>query len=405
MSQPPAPQPAAAPPAAPAQPKPAPPRRTAPKNARPARMRLRHFGMMTGFLLMVAAPLAATIWYLYEVAADQYASYVGFAVRSEELSSAQSLFSGLSALSGSSSSDTDILYEFIHSQTMVERVAADLDLAAMYSRPENDPVFAYAASPLIEDLLDYWRGMVNVSYATGTGLIEIRVNAFSAEDAKAIADGIVRESLRLINDLSAVAREDATEYARNDLELAIERLKTARGALTQFRSQTQIIDPMADIQGQQGILNSLEGQLAATYIDLNLLLQAGNDNDPRVEQARRRVQIITDLIDQEREKFGVGRITDGTGGQDYSTLVGEFERLSIDVRYAEDSYLAAQSGLDTAVAEAARQSRYLAIFTEPSTPDSARFPQRLQLSMAVGVALLLIWSITMLVYYSLRDRR
>ena len=376
-----------------------------PQPAGRARMRTRHFGLAISFVLMVALPLVGTVWYLYRVAADQYASYVGFAVRSEELSSAQSLFSGLSALSGSSSSDTDILYEFIHGQTMVERVSETLDLPALYSKPENDPVFAYDPSGSIEDLLDYWQRMVNVTYATGTGLVEIRAMAFTPEDAKAIADGIVRESSELINALSAVAREDATVYARDDLELAVGRLKAAREAMTQFRSETQIIDPMADIQGQQGILNSLEEQLATAFIDLNLLLQATNEGDPRIEQGRRRIAVITDLIEQERGKFGVGRIGDGGQDKDYSNLIGEFERLAVDLRYAEDAYLAAQNGVDTAVAEAARQSRYLAIYTQPSEPATARFPQRFQLSVTIGVGLLLIWSIAMLVYYSLRDRR
>ncbi len=415
MSQPPAPTPANS--AASAQPKPAqpapaaakpPPKkgRNTPPGAGPARLKKRHYtGFMT-FLLMVAAPLIATIWYLQTVAADQYASYIGFAVRSEELDSAQSLLGGLSALSGTSSSDTEILYEFIQSQTMVQRVSERLDLPAIYARPEYDPIFAYEPTGLIEDLHDYWGRMVDVSFASGTGLLELRVLAFDAEDAHAVATAIVEESSRMINDLSAIAREDATEYARDDLDVAIGRLKTAREALTRFRSETQIVDPMADIQGQQGLLNSLEEQLATAFIDLNLLLQGGAaSTDPRVQPIERRIAVITDLIEQERQKFGVGGSSRIDDDRDYSTLVGEFERLTVDVRYAEDTYIKALNSVDVAIAEAARQSRYLAIYAEPSMPQSPRYPQRAILILLTGAALLLVWSIAMLVYYSLRDRR
>ena len=370
-----------------------------------ARVRRRHYGILASFVILVLAPFALCVFYLFVVADDQYASRVGFAVRSEEISSAQDLLGGISSsLSGASSSDTDILYEFIQSQNLVERVNADLDLVAMYTVPSFDPVFAYHPTGQIEDLAEYWKRMVQVSYDSNTGLIALRVNAFRAEDAHAIAERIVAESTRLINDLSAIARQDATRYARAELELSLERLKGARETLTEFRSRTQLVDPSADIQGQMGLLNSLEAQLAEANIELNLLLETSREGDPRVSQARRRIAVITNLIEEERTKFGFGGTT-RADGKDYSTLVGEFERLMVDLEYAEKSYLAAQAALDTALAEAQRQSRYLATYANPTIPQSPRYPKRFLLSVIVGAVLLLSWALLVLVYYSLRDRR
>ncbi|WP_090271355.1 sugar transporter [Thalassovita taeanensis] len=349
-------------------------------------------------------PLAATIFYLYTVAEDQYASTFGFAVRSEEISGAQSLLGGLASLSGNSSSDTDILYEFIQSRSLIEKVDEQLDLDTIFSRPEYDPIFAFDPDGTIEDLVDYWQRMVRISYASN-GLIEVRVNAFDPQEAKTIAETIVSESTTMINDLSAIARSDATRYALEDLEQAVSRLKSTREALTKFRSETRIVDPKADIQGQMGLLNSLEAQLAETIIEMNLLMDTARDNDPRVDQARRRIAVIQSLIEQERQKFGMGGTSRVDDGKDYSTLVGEFERLMVDVEYAQKSYLAAQSVLDTAQAEAQRQSRYLATYATPSLPQSAQYPKRITLSMLTGLIMLLAWSIGVLVYYSLRDRR
>ena len=353
---------------------------------------------------MVILPLAATIFYLYTVAEDQYASTFGFAVRSEEISGAQSLLGGLASLSGNSSSDTDILYEFIQSRSLIEKVDEQLDLYTIFSRPEYGPIFAFDPDGTIEDLVDYWQRMVRISYASN-GLIEVRVNAFDPQEAKTIAETIVSESTTMINDLSAIARSDATRYALEDLEQAVSRLKSTREALTKFRSETRIVDPKADIQGQMGLLNSLEAQLAETIIEMNLLMDTARDNDPRVDQARRRIAVIQSLIEQERQKFGMGGTSRVDDGKDYSTLVGEFERLMVDVEYAQKSYLAAQSVLDTAQAEAQRQSRYLATYATPSLPQSAQYPKRITLSMLTGLIMLLAWSIGVLVYYSLRDRR
>ncbi len=56
-----------------------------------------------------------------------------------------------------------------------------------------------------------------------------------------------------------------------DLDLALERLKAAREALTAFRLANQIVDPNADIQGQMGLLNTLQAQQAEALIEFDLL--------------------------------------------------------------------------------------------------------------------------------------
>ncbi len=372
----------------------------------PAKTRRRHYGILLSLLLLVFAPLGSAIYYLYAISHDQYISLVGFTVRSEDVSSAQSLLGSLSSFSGgASSSDTDILYEFIQSQTMVQRVNERVDLTALYSAPEFDPVFAYDPDGKFEDLLEYWQRMVKISHASGSGLIELRVHAFRPEDALAISEIIVDESSIMINELSDVARADTTRYAEEDLNNALERLIAARQNLTVFRSKNRIIDPLADLQGQQGLLNSLEGQLADSYISVNLLNETARQDDPRIEQAKRRIAVIEALIEQERQKFSSNSAAGGDNSHDYTTLVGEYENLSVEVEYAQQAYLATQTLLDAARAEAQRQSRYLATYTKPRLAQSSRYPERLLLSIVIGIFLMMGWAILVLVYYSLRDRR
>ena len=376
---------------------------SAPRPASPAAPKTRHRWIMLSFLGLVVLPLAAAVYYLFFIAEDQYVSRVGFSVRSEEISTPADLLGGLSSFSGSSSTDTDILYEFIQGQELVRRVNARIDLTEVYTRPAFDPVFVFHPTGDIEDLVDYWQRVVRVHYDQGTSLIEVHVRAFTPDEAQKIAELVVEESTDLINQLSATAREDATRYARADLEAALERLKTARQAMTQFRSETRIIDPTADLQGQMGLLNSLETQLAEAQIDLNLLRETARESDPRIRQAERRIAVIEGLIEEERDQFSDAKRNED--GDDFTTLVGEFERLTVDVEYAEASYLSAQAALDAAIAEAGRKSRYLATYNPPSLPQSSRYPDRLTMTGIGAFFLILLWSTGVLIYYSLRDRR
>ncbi len=371
------------------------------KLAAPARRRRRHTLLALTFLLWVLAPLGGVVWYLYTVAKDQYASYVGFAVRTEEVSSGIEILGGITELSGNSGSDTDILYQFIQSRQMIEAVDARLNLKQIYSI-EYDPVFALPEDATIEDMQQYWQRVVKVFYDTRSGLLELRVVAFSAPEAQQVAQAIVDESTNIINDLTAIARADTTRYAQDELTRSIERLKEARQAINTFRARTQIVDPLADTQGHLGLLNNLQTQLATALIDLDMIRLTARENDPRIKQEERRVDVIRNRISEERNRFGSEQ---DTADDTYSRLVGEYEALAVDLEFANKSYLSSLAAYDTALAEAQRKSRYLAAYVQPTLAQSAEYPQRLLLSLLLGGALLLSWLIFCLIYYSVRDRR
>ena len=372
-------------------------------------MRRRHWGLLVSFLLGVVLPVVASALYLLFVSADQYASTVGFAVRREEGSEAAAgLIGGLAQFAGTGgNSESDILYEFIQSQEMVEAIDARLDLRKLFSvHWPDDPVFAFNPSGTVEDLVSYWQRMVRVSYDQSTRLIELRVLAFAPEDARRLAAEILSESQKKINDLNAAARQDVMRYSTADLEVALERLKASREAMTEFRTRTQIVDPQSDIQGRMGVLSTLQQQLAEALIDNDLLLlQTENADDPRVAQAQRRIDVIRERIAAERKTLATASNEIGEVGEDYPKLIAEYESLMVDRQYAEESYRLALAAVDLARAEASRQSLYLAPFIRPTLPQTSEYPQRFVLAGLAALFLALAWAILALVYYSVRDRR
>lgn len=392
-------------PAPPPKAKPAPkPKAPVPAVAGPVRMKRRHYGLFLSFILLVMLPVAGVGTYLHLYAKDQFVSEVGFTIRREDAPLVSNLISSLGAASSGSSSDSDILFEFVRSQELVGRIDRLIDLRGLYSeRHDEDPVFKLAPNATIEELVAYWKRMVQVSYAPGSGLLELHVRAFEAADAKRIADLIFSESSTMINELSSIARDDSTRYAREDLTGAEAGLRGIRETLTRFRLRTQIVDPEAAIQGQMGLLNSLNQQLGTALIDSDLLRGNTRKGDPRVAQIESRIAAIKARISEERKKFAQGG--NAVDGQDYATVIAEFERLIVDREFAEQKYAAALANFDRAQTEAQRQSRYLAAYVGPTLAESAEHPQR---SLLLGLFILfagLAWAILALVYYSLRDRR
>jgi len=366
-----------------------------------AAMRSRHWFAIAAFVLIVLVPFALTLGYLQTRAADQYHSEVAFSIRSEDTASAAAgLLGALTQIGTGSASDTDILFEFIQSQTIVEAIDADLDLRALYNRAEGDPVFTLGDDPTIEALHAHWRRMVEISYDSATGIIHVRANAFDPGDATAVAAAILAQSDALVNRLSDQAQEDAIRYAREDFTEAEDNLRAMRQRLGAFRRENRIVDPSADVAGQMGLLNALQGELAQALVERDMLLSFVGAEDQRVIQVNRRIDAVTGRIEAERASLGVAATGDAL-----PDVVGRYEELLVDLEFANNAYVQTLAGLTTARAEARRQSRYLAPHVAPTRAESALYPRRTLLAALTGLFLVLGWAVLMLVYYNMRDNR
>lgn len=367
-----------------------------------ARLRARHVLLLLAFLGIVVGPLLVVWQYLDTRAVDQFHSDAGFTVQQEGNEALTGIVAQVAG--GAAQSDTDVLHKFIQSPAIVARIGQRLDLVGHYSAPHGqDPVFALRPGASTEDLVAYWQRVVRVAYDQSSRLIEVEVRAFSPDFAQRVGREIVAESQRLINELNSTARSDAIRFAEADLEEALERMKRSREALIAFRTRTQIVDPVSDLEGRLGVVNTLQQQLAEALVEYDLLLESTRANDPRVAQAERQIRVIRNRIAQERRTVSQGESPqDGT---DYPTLLAEYEGLLAERDFAEQSYLAALTALDAARANAARQTRYVATFIAPTLAETSEYPRRTELFLVTGFFLFLGWSILSLIFYSLRDSR
>ena len=404
----PKPAPAAAPKPAPAAP-PQPPKSAAePVQMRPvagpATLKRRHYGVMASFVCLVILPCLLSAYYLFALANDQYASRAGFTIRQENDSSAGSILGGLSFLTGAGQGvNGGVLHEFMQSQAMLEKVDARIDLRAHYSQGwPNDPVYSIWPDATNEELFSFWKRVLRLSYDPTTGLIDLTVQALDPETAQHIAEVILEESQIMINRLNDTARRDATANAESELQEAVEQLRAARGALTVFRAQTRIVDPVADIQGRLGVVSNLQQQLAQALVELDLLDPLTRADDPRREQFNRRISVIRNRIEEERNFFG--NAEDQPNEDTYPEMIAKYEGLSVDLEFAERNYVAALAAKQAALSNANRQTLYLAAYIPPTKAQDSEYPERFTILAMIAGFLLMAWATLALIYYSLRDR-
>lgn len=367
-----------------------------------ARMRSRHYGVVVLFALMVVLPTLSYSWYLWTRATDQYESTLGFGSRTEE---AASTFAFLGALTGSSQSgskDMDILFQFVVSQELVAKIDAELDLRSMWSRPTGDPLLAFNKAGTIEDLVDYWRRMVKVNYDNATGLMSLSIFAFSPEDAKAIGEAVLRESTAIVNQLSKTAQDDLTRYSKQMLDETQAKLADARLAVLDYQIRNNIVDPQNLVTSQVTVVGSLNKDLADAQVELDLLTGSVPASDPRVAILRRKIEVIENRITVESAKVGA---SPGEGAPGVATLMAEFGKLQVEQDFAQQAYLSAMAAHDQAMADAQKKTRYLATYLAPTLAQASSAPNRPLQAAVTALAGFLAWSIMVLTYYALRDRR
>lgn len=368
--------------------------------AQRARMRPRHWWVLALFVLIVVLPPTGYGWYLFTAAADQYESDAGFSSRTEHSSlDVLGIFTGGST---SSSSDMDIVFQFIRSQELMNRVDAKLNLRKIFSKPVDDPVMRFDPKGSIEDLLAYWQSMVVPSFDRATGLMSLTVWAFDPKDAQDIATEVLAQSTAIINDLSKTAQSDATRYSAENLAKSETRMAAAQQALTNFRVTNRILDPAQQVSGTAEVVNTLVQQLAAAQIDLDMLTGTVADSDPRLAQLNRRIDVIHNRIAAEQSK--VGGLSD-PGAPNYAKLVADYQNLMMEQDFSQKAYLTALGAYDQAVSDAQHQTRYLATYLQPTLAQTSTAPQRVLRVLLAGLVGLLTWVIGVMIYYALRDRR
>lgn len=363
------------------------------------------------FVLLVLLPTVLVALYYALIAADQYMVETRFAVRSTNPSPGSGLLSTLGlGLGGASASDTYIVLEYIHSREILKRIDDEIGLKRRFRVPERDFYAMLPQDATFEDFVDYWRSMVRVGLDRTSQIITVQAFAFTPQDARDIAGAILRESERMVNEISARARADAVAYAENEVRNAEERLRKIRKRFLRFRSTTQQIDPAKQAQVQLALIGKLEEQLAELQARLSEARSYLSENAPTTIYLKNRINAVRKQIREERLKLGdrnrrKHRANPGQLDQTtLSTTLSEYEALLVEREFAEKFYLSTLSGLEQARLLANRQQRYLATFVHPYLPDEALYPKSVRNTAFVFLAMSLLWGLGMLMLQSVRDR-
>ncbi|MGH9551618.1 MAG: hypothetical protein ACRD3W_19695, partial [Terriglobales bacterium] len=375
----------------------------------PQRQIRRSRGAIRSFFVCVVLPTALSAYYFAFVASNQYVSEFRFAVKDASpnktaavaaTAGASSLLGALGAGAAPNMGDNYIVTDYLSSGQSVRDLQERIKVIDLYSRPSIDLWSRFNRARPLEWFIYYSQRMTTAAYDPITGIASVQVRAFSPQDAKLIADTMLKLSEELINRIVARMQRDTVKFAENEVRRGEDRVKAIRVQLTEFRNKVGVIDPSGSLVASNSqLVQTLRSNLAQLETQMtSLKAERLNAGSPVVQRLSAQIKATQDQIATvERD------VSKGTKGGSLSDTVAQFEQLDLERQFAQTMLTGAQQSLDQARAVAAAQFLYIEPYMRPSLAESSIYPRRL-VSIALTAFFSLVgWSILLLIARSIRE--
>jgi capsular polysaccharide transport system permease protein len=352
------------------------------------------------FVAMVAAPTVAAVLYYGLVASDVYVSESRFLVRSPQHQTPSGLVGQLLQSSGISHSqdDTYAVRDYILSRDALKELDDKLKLRKSFSSSDVDILDRFPGlgwNRSFEKFYVYYGKHVGVDYDPVSSITVLTARAFTAEDARKINDSLLNISERLVNTLNDQSRRDLISFADNEVKIASDKAKDASLALLSYRSRQEVFEPDKQAAIQLEGVAKIQQELIATEMELAQIKKLSPDN-PQIGALNNRAASLRDAISAEAAK-----VTSSHGS--FSARAPNFERLALDVQFADKQLGVALAELESARAEALQKQLYLERLVQPSLPDKAMEPKRARSVLIVFVLSLISWAVASILIASVRE--
>ncbi len=322
-------------------------------------------------LLLLPSILAAAYYGL--IAADQYESEARFVVRSAVRPEMSGTLSFLVQLGlARSQDDSFIVQDFITSRDAVDRLKGRLPLLRIYDHEGADFLARYPSllyGPGEEQLYRYLKNMISVVHSERTGISTLRVRAFGAPDARAVAETLLQLSEELVNRLNTRLQTDAIANSSEEVKTAQERLIEAQTRLTEFRNRELMVDPARNAVALAELIARLSAELGVVEAQV-AEMKGGTAASPQLIGLQRKATALEKQIGEERR-----RVNDDRDG--LATRIAAYERLQLEREFAKRMLASSEAELVRARSDAARQMLYLERVVEPQLADYPLYPKRL----------------------------
>lgn len=351
------------------------------------------------FWLCVVLPTVVLSIYYGLIASDVYTSESKFVIRSPSQQSASGLGMVLQNIGFSASSDDSYLVQdYLTSRDATQNLKDELDIQTKYSAKSVDFVsrFGTIESPTFENFYEYFNKKVKVVYDPASSISSLQIEAYTAEDAKAINESLLKMSEDIINRINNNAKNDILIASEQEVKEAQELSEKAANNLAEYRIKNEVFNPEGQSQIVLQEISKLQDALIQTETQLVQAKEITPEN-PQIKAMETRIKSLKKNI-AEKSKLVTGP-SDGS----LSSRSVEFQRLQLEKELADKHLTSAMAGYEQAKTDFNQKQLYLERLAQPSLPDEATKPKRFKNVLSGFIFGLLLWGVLRLFVAGVRE--
>lgn len=339
--------------------------------------------------------------YLFGFAADRYVSESVMTIKQsgDQAIGLEGLSSIFQVTGSNARTDLTLLQAHINSMDMLLLLDQKLGLKKAFQAPASDRIFRLKSGASQDEFLAYYRERIEPRFDDASGLLILRTQGFTPEQAQQLNRAIIEASEKFINQISQRLAQDQMAFAANELKLASSRLENAKRSMFSFQEKNRMLDPNAQAAASSQMTLELQARLSRLEADLRGMLSYMDDNSFQVRAVKQQMRAIQEQLAVEEARG----TSDGKNGKRLNNIAGDFRELDIEVNFAEAAFKSATASMETARLESTRKMKSLVLVASPNLPDDAEYPRRFYNLLALLLGLGLLFGIARLMVATIED--
>ena len=330
--------------------------------------------LIARLIFFVLLPTLITGWYYYMVATPLYATKTEFVIQQSQNPTAGGAGGLGGLLSGSplaTSQDSIAVQGYLQSREAMLRLDEDHNFRAHYSAPDMDPIQRLEPGATLEAAYKLYKRNFQIAYDPTEGLIKMEVIAASPEKSVEFAEALIGYAEGQVDRLTQRLREDQMAGARAGFEDAEAKMLESQRKVVELQEKFKVLSSEVEVSLITTQIGQLETLLSQDRLSLQQMLSNERPNAARMDPLERRITALEGEIALLR-----GKLTESVNGEESLPQVqGQLLVAQADVQTRQLMLAQAIQSMETARAEANRQTRYLSLSVKPIPPDEATYPR------------------------------
>ncbi|MFO1405042.1 MAG: hypothetical protein U1E96_10730 [Azonexus sp.] len=340
------------------------------------------FGRLIRITFVVTAFLMV---YWLVLASDRYVSEASIIIQRTDQAGVKSIdvSAFLPTAGGGGKTELLLLREYLLSVDMLKKLDQALNLREHYSNWKKDPISRmWFENNEIEWFHRHYLARVSIEFDDYAGVLRVRAQGYDAQTAYAITQLLVVEGERFMNKLAHDLAQAQLTFLVSEVEQMYRRVIDARSAVLEFQNRKGLVSPQATVESIGAIIAKLEAQRTELQTQLAALPTKLVPDHPNIVMLKKSLDAVERQLSQEQAKLASPK------GQTLNRTVEEFQRLEMQVAFAQEVYKTALVALEQGRMEATRTIKKVSVLQSPSLPEYSMEPRReynIALTLLIGM--------------------